>query len=145
MVFGILKPKLYLETTIFSYLAARKSHRPMLDFRQDLTRRWWDEKRTAFELCASVAVVDECLRGDATQAHRRLALLDDVFTFPVDKETMELAGKLVVPGGFPSVAGTDIGRRRRRRCGPRARGRAEGVGPWYPHRQCDGAHHRRRS
>ena len=45
-----MKSKVYLETTILSYLAARKSKDPRTAQRQIVTRRWWELKRNAFDL-----------------------------------------------------------------------------------------------
>jgi hypothetical protein len=44
-----VKSKVYLETTILSYLAARKSKDPRAAERQSVIRRWWDLKRNNFE------------------------------------------------------------------------------------------------
>ena len=51
--------KVYLETTIPSYLTARPS-RDLIDAaRQEITREWWAERREAFDIFISQLVVDE--------------------------------------------------------------------------------------
>jgi hypothetical protein len=59
-----MKPKVYVETTIISYLAALPSRDIVLAAHQELTREWWGT-RSRFELFVSQAVVDEAARGDA--------------------------------------------------------------------------------
>jgi hypothetical protein len=102
-----VKSKVYLETTILSYLAARKSKDPRVAERQSITRRWWDLKRNTFDQYVSVAVEDECARGNPDQAKRRLELLRGTSILPLNQTIMDLARKLVVPGGFPKVAEAD--------------------------------------
>jgi len=59
---GSVKPSVYVETTIVSYLAARPSHGIIVRAHQELTRRWW-RRRGTFELFASPLVVEEVIRG----------------------------------------------------------------------------------
>ena len=39
-----MKPKVYVETTILSYLAARPSRQPVTAGRQVITRQWWERR-----------------------------------------------------------------------------------------------------
>ena len=39
-----MKARLYLETTIASYLAARVSRNPMVAGHQTVTRQWWEHR-----------------------------------------------------------------------------------------------------
>lgn len=45
-----MKPKVYIETTIPSYLTGRPSRDLVIVGHQELTREWWDERRDAFDL-----------------------------------------------------------------------------------------------
>jgi hypothetical protein len=58
-----MNPRVYLETTIISYLAARSSRDVVVAAHQQLTREWW-ERRSRFDLYVSQAVVDEAANGD---------------------------------------------------------------------------------
>lgn len=49
----------------------------------------------------------ECLRGDEQQVQRRLVLLADASVLPLTESIMELATRLVVPGGLPPGAAAD--------------------------------------
>jgi PIN domain-containing protein len=96
-----MKPKVYVETTIVSYLAALPSRDIVLAAHQELTREWWG-KRSRFELFVSQAVVDEAARGDTAAAARRLALLAGIPLLALGSEADEFANRLlrahVVPG-----------------------------------------------
>ncbi len=102
-----MKPKVYLETSILSYLAARPSRDAVAAGRQVITRRWWDNERDKYTLVVSEAVEAECERGDPEVVKRRQELLQDVSLFPVDERILGVAKLLVVPGGIPGKAGPD--------------------------------------
>jgi anaerobic glycerol-3-phosphate dehydrogenase len=71
-----MKPKVYVETTIFSYLAARPSGQAITATRQEITRFWWVAEREKYELVASEAVEAECDQGNALVSAARLDLLN---------------------------------------------------------------------
>ncbi len=48
-----MKPKVYVETTILSYLAARPSRQPVTVGRQVITRKWWETERKKYNLVVS--------------------------------------------------------------------------------------------
>ena len=58
-----MKQRVYLETTIVSYLTARPSRDLILAAHQDVTRQWWERRREDFEVVVSQLVVDEAGRG----------------------------------------------------------------------------------
>ena len=69
-----MRPKVYIETTVVSYLTALPSRDIVQAAHQQLTREWWD-RRDRFELFVSQVVLAECGRGDAGAAARRLEIL----------------------------------------------------------------------
>lgn len=101
-----MKSKVYLETTIVSYLAAAASREIIVAGHQQVTRDWW-ERRDRFELFVSAAVVDEVTRGDATVARRRLALLLDLPVLDLSTEVHQLAAKLIAQRAVPAGAIVD--------------------------------------
>jgi hypothetical protein len=54
-----MKPRLYVETTIPSYLVARRSRDLRLAADQETTQEWWETCRERFALFISQAVIRE--------------------------------------------------------------------------------------
>ena len=73
-----MKPPLYVETYVVSYLAARLSHDLITAARQPLTALWWTTRRADYDLFLSPLVLDETELGDTTAEAARLAVLRDL-------------------------------------------------------------------
>jgi len=86
-----MKPKVYLETTIPSYLMARASRDLVTAAHQQITREWWDTRRQDFDLFISQLVIDEASAGDQEAATRRLELLEALPLLDPGDEAVELA------------------------------------------------------
>jgi hypothetical protein len=56
-----MKAKVYIETTIPSYLVARPSRDLLIAAHQQLTRDWWESRGSAFDLYVSEPVPEEAL------------------------------------------------------------------------------------
>src|SRR5579863_6454234 len=100
-----MKPKVYVETSVLSYLVARPSRDTVTAGRQVITRRWWETEREKYSLVVSAVVEAECERGDPELVKRRQELLEEVSLFPVDQRILRVARLLVVPGAIPKKAG----------------------------------------
>ncbi len=102
-----MKPKVYLETSLISYLAARPSRDVSVLNRQLSTQEWWHTRRNLFDLYTSQAVLRECGKGDPAEAHKRLQLLSEALFLPLTDEITAIATRLVAPGPFPKKAEPD--------------------------------------
>lgn len=102
-----MKPKVYLETTIPSYLTARPSRDLITAAHQDITRDWWDKRRDDFVLFVSQAVIQEASAGDADAAARRLEALTDVPVLTLTKDAKALAKRLMKRLALPPHAALD--------------------------------------
>jgi predicted nucleic acid-binding protein len=102
-----MKPILYIETTIISYLAARTSRNPIVAGRQALTREWWENRRMAFDLVVSELVFNECAAGDQEAAKRRFDYIADMDSLHVSNDAVTIAEALVVEGPIPNEFGED--------------------------------------
>jgi hypothetical protein len=94
------KPKVYVETSILSYLAARPSRDPVTEGRQVITHRWWETERPKYTLTVSEAVEAECGQGDPEMAARRRTFLEEASLFPVHETILKVARLLIVPGAI---------------------------------------------
>jgi predicted nucleic acid-binding protein len=101
-----MKPTVYLETTIPSYLTAWPSRDLIRAAHQQLTREWW-VRREAFELYSSFLVVQECQAGDARAAADRLAALAGIPLLEQRKEAAELVKALMSEVPLPERASAD--------------------------------------
>ena len=66
--------RVYLETTIVSYLTARPNRDVVIAGHQQVTHEWWDIRRENYELCISQLVLGEAAAGDSQAAPERLAV-----------------------------------------------------------------------
>ena len=80
------KARVYVETSVLSYLAARPSRDAVTAGRQIVTRQWWESKREKYKPVVPEAVEAECERGDPGVVERRRQLLVEVSLFPLDDE-----------------------------------------------------------
>ena len=66
-----MKPRIYVETSVISYLTARPNRDLIVAAHQQITAELW-ERRFDFEFYASELVVAEASRGDPQAAALRL-------------------------------------------------------------------------
>ena len=102
-----MAPKIYLKTTIISYLAARPSKDLITAAHQQVTRDWWQNRRRDFDLFSSQLVIQESSAGDAAVAQTRLQLLSDISLVQVSVDCVSLARALVEKGPIPEKAAVD--------------------------------------
>lgn len=102
-----MKQKVYIETTIPSYLAARPSRDLVIAGNQELTHEWWMDQRPSFDLYISQFVLDEAGIGDADAARRRLDVLDGICELKITEEAGRLTEKLLRERVVPQKAATD--------------------------------------
>jgi len=101
-----MKPKVYLDTTIVSYLTAEPTRDVVQAAHQQLTREWWD-RRERFELFVSQAVLTEAADGNTKAATRRLAVLKDIPSLAVATEATDLAECFVRAQAMSQKAAVD--------------------------------------
>lgn len=102
-----MKPRLYVETSIVSYLAARPSGDLVTAARQQITRTWWERRRGDFDLFVSEFVTGEAALGDAEASAARLRALEDVPEIALSEEGRSLAESLISAGPLPAKAALD--------------------------------------
>jgi hypothetical protein len=102
-----MKRRLYIETTIISYLTARTSTNPIIAGRQALTREWWQHRRAAFDVVDSELVFAEAAAGDREAAKRRTDYISDMESLHISDEAVTLAETLVSEGPIPGEYGED--------------------------------------
>ena len=100
------KSKVYVETTVISYLAASPSRDIVVAGHQETTRVWWS-RLDRFELFVSQAVVEEASHGNASAAARRLVLLEGIPVLGLNAEIDAIANQLLRANAVPAKARID--------------------------------------
>jgi hypothetical protein len=99
--------RVYVETSVISYLTARPSRDLIIAGQQELTRAWWEEGARKFDLCYSDIVRAEASLGDPKAAAERLARLGDLTELPTLPQATLVADKLLEAGALPLKAYID--------------------------------------
>jgi hypothetical protein len=102
-----MKPRIYVETSVISYLTARPSRDLIMAAHQEITREWWQSRRAEFVLFYSDAVRAEAAMGDSQAAAARLALLAELTLLEIPAQAMHLANALVEATALPVKARVD--------------------------------------
>jgi predicted nucleic acid-binding protein len=101
-----MKPRLYLETTIPSYLAGSPSRDLVIAAHQQITREWWDS-RGRFSLFISQVVFQEVNSGDEAAVAKRLRFVQDIPVLQLTEEARTLAQELLKQKALPTQAAVD--------------------------------------
>lgn len=101
-----MKPKVYLETSIISYLAARPSRDIIIAAHQELTNEWWENRRKRFELFVSQLVIQEAKAGDKNAAQKRLDILEPIPLLELNDKVISLA-RILMNEAIPQKAVED--------------------------------------
>jgi predicted nucleic acid-binding protein len=102
-----MRSRLYVETSVISYLTARPSRDVISLGHQELTREWWERASVEFQLFASRLVVAEAQMGDPAAAAARLTVLEPITLLAETQQSRLLARKLLAAGGLPKKAASD--------------------------------------
>lgn len=91
-----MRRKVYVETSVVSYLTARPSRDLVVAAHQQVTAEWWSTQRSRFDLYVSELVLQEASGGDADAAARRLEEIKALRSLPINDDAVELARTLLV-------------------------------------------------
>ena len=99
--------KVYIETSVISYLTARPSRDILVAANQQVTQEWWQDRREKFELYVSQLVEQEISSGDAEAVVKRQQALEDCAFLDITPGAVELASKLIEQQAIPKQAAED--------------------------------------
>lgn len=99
--------RIYLESTIPSYVVARPARDLLQAARQQLTRDWWDFQREQHELFTSQVVLDEIAAGEAAMAGQRLGLMAGITLLDLTDEANALTKTILGSRLLPASADRD--------------------------------------
>jgi hypothetical protein len=99
--------RIYIESTIPSYVVARPARDLLQAARQQLARDWWDLEREQHELFTSQVVLDEIGSGEPAMARRRLELMAQIKLLDLTDDANALTKDILASGVLPGHAGRD--------------------------------------
>jgi hypothetical protein len=102
-----VKSKVYVETSVISYLTARPSRDILIAANQQVTQEWWQERRPKFDVYISQLVEQEISSGDAEAVANRQRALTDCTFLDITPEAVKLAERLIEQNAVPKQAAED--------------------------------------
>ncbi len=102
-----MKPKVYIETSVVSYLTARPSRDLIVAANQQSTTDWWKERKSSFDVFISSLVEEEASGGDPDAAERRLKALRGIPSLTLSQEALMFSKQLLAGGSLPQKAAED--------------------------------------
>lgn len=102
-----MNQKVYVETSVISYLTARPSRDLVVAANQEVTREWWAAARKRFALYISEMVVQEISAGDPCAASERTRVVESVPILAITPEALALAKRFLAARIIPDKAAPD--------------------------------------
>ena len=90
-----MKPKVYLETTVISYLVGRLSRDLIIAAHQELTREWWESRSKKYAPFVSYLAIQELSQGDRQIARDRLQRIEKIPVLGINEKVPVLAQRLI--------------------------------------------------
>ena len=103
-----MKEKVYIETSVISYLCSRPSRDLIAAANQEVTREWWEKERPRYDCFVSELVVKEAAGGDSDAATKRQAVIAQLNEIEVDSTVADVASELLLQTGFPHKVADDL-------------------------------------
>ena len=97
----------YIETSVLGYLTARSTKNLIIAGNIEVTRDWWELRRSAFTLYISQVVLSEAAQGDAEIAAQRLEAVRGLPLLEVTEAVEDLATQFMMRSNLPSKASDD--------------------------------------
>ena len=102
-----MKPTVYIETSVISYLTARPSRDARIAADQMATRLWWKAHKPSYLTCISQLVIDEASLGDAEAANRRKSILNGISLLELTPSVSILSQRILDVTHLPESMRTD--------------------------------------
>ena len=103
-----MKQRVYIETSVISYLCARPSRDLIVAANQEVTREWWREERHRYELFVSQFVFSEIAAGDRDAAATRQEAVEGIAVLTANEASEGLAGEIMRQARLPDSVADDV-------------------------------------
>ncbi len=101
------KQKVYIETSVISYLTAKPSRDLIIAAHQKITYDWWHKYKHQFDCFISQFVIDEVSKGDSLAASKRLNSISKLPSLDYSPLIDDLAKNYIKLFGFPEKSKLD--------------------------------------
>ena len=102
-----MKAKVYIETSVISYLTARPSNDIRAMANQNVTIEWWEMQRSNYDVFISEFVIAEAGLGHPDAISRRLEVIADIIELQATEEVRVLGQELIRRHALPDNAEID--------------------------------------
>ena len=101
------KQKVYVESSVISYLTSRPSNDLIKCANQKITKEWWQNAAERFDLFVSVVVIKEISAGDRDAAKSRIAITENLSLVDLPAEAVAMARAIIEQSAMPKKAEVD--------------------------------------
>ena len=102
-----MKPSIYIETSVISYLTAKPSRDLIVAAHQQITKEWWENALPLYSAFVSPIVLEEISKGDPNAAQLRLDKILDFKALEIVQEIKQLADFYFAELDVPEKARAD--------------------------------------
>nr|VFK59155.1 MAG: hypothetical protein BECKTC1821F_GA0114240_10307 [Candidatus Kentron sp. TC] len=102
-----MRLKVYVESSVISYLTARPSNDLIKAARQTITEAWWSENLRYFSVFVSELVEEEITQGHPEAAAQRLAITANIKNLSITEEAQTIAEHLISVQAVPAKSQED--------------------------------------
>ncbi|MCC6580705.1 MAG: type II toxin-antitoxin system VapC family toxin [Phycisphaeraceae bacterium] len=102
-----MRPSVYIETSIVSYLTARPSRDLIVAGHQQMTMEWWQEVLPGMDAFVSAAVILEIGQGDSLLAAKRWSAIEKMPVLEITPTIEALAEEYLDKIQIPQTARAD--------------------------------------
>lgn len=102
-----MKPSVYIESSVVSYLTARISRNLIVAAHQQITNDWWETALPHYNAFVSPIVLEEVSKGDSHAIQLRLEKISDYSVLEIVPDVYELAEVYFADLEIPNKARAD--------------------------------------
>ena len=103
-----MREKVYIETSIISYLINKTNRDIIITAKQELTKEWWYEHKSDYDLFISDLVTEEISKGDSIYAEQRQKIIENIPILKVTEKALLIANSIISKKILPVKAADDI-------------------------------------
>ena len=101
------KKRVYIESSVISYYANRRSRNLIVAAHQEITREWWESELSKYDAFISQFVIEEISKGDPAPATMRMDAIAECAIIELSDDVAELARRYLAAANIPRKSHID--------------------------------------